>query len=694
MGENIRFKDLFSVMNISRLTIIDDMITFDERRSAVLYDYLLRSETEKQRFLDELLSLDFKKEKVLFEDIRLEYEKVSDRIIWENVPARDIEYYIENNDLYHLKAKIDRLIPDMLCGISDITKKYGFGIKDKTEIGYAELLHDAKQCLELSIYTDFTAKELKNIQEDTKNRSNLNQYSLYIIDNYIGRNQRGRDIINDILDIPGEKKYRILFVISSQLEKIESNTPDMYIGFIHRTSNQLDAEIKQSLIFSQYKTILNLIIKKRRDALEMAFKYASENMDTAIYLSKMAREEGITNHEILNEWIDMRAGYYLSNSNNEEIKRTMVLSGLLESIDVDQEKDIITQPEDITQFQTFEQYDYSINDMYAPPMLGDIFKIKNDYYMLIGQECDLSIRDGKRHNPIAELVEVKVLNNKDMGKFKEKVAYNKLMVGKFKTLEGEFVTITIDCTKRFVIDNEILDICSFNNQGKAWIELNHNLDLETKYMLSAEWQQYYYSLKSKIRKLKEKMDRIKEMKSELRFTVQDLIDDLGASHNNRLLSIIEFETSDSKVIYDVHRICRIKKYGLLIHKLWLEYCGRQGFNTINMDVGRETTLVIKLENNMKQVSGKKVTEILTTNRNQNDLNKAHQRIWIVDKNTLKESIKELDAELFEKNGCLFNELEDNIILENKTGFIVPGKLQYRKQAKSKENEVFLNVKFV
>lgn len=44
----------------------------------------------------------------------------------------------------------------------------------------------------------------------------------------------------------------------------------------------------------------------------------------------MAKEEGITNHEILNQWIDLREKYYTYQEGRKEIRKTILLSSLFE----------------------------------------------------------------------------------------------------------------------------------------------------------------------------------------------------------------------------------------------------------------------------------------------------------------------------------------------------------------------------
>ena len=239
--------------------------------------------------------------------------------------------------------------------------------------------------------------------------------------------------------------------------------------------------------------MLTLLKEKRILVLQKTFSYAASNMDVAVYLSSMAKEEGITNHEILNEWIDLRERYYTYHEGGSVIKRTVLLSSLFERIGSGEiTKEI--EPTDLVEFQRFEQYDYQVNDFMSPPMTGDIFYIKGKYYLLVGQECDLSIRDGKRKNSMAELIPVTLVKDMDVGKHKEKYDYEKLLMGRFLTEDGQCCNISINCTDREVIDNEVLDLCAFNESGVSEICLEKGLKVEAKYLLPNEWQNYYENL--------------------------------------------------------------------------------------------------------------------------------------------------------------------------------------------------------
>ena len=102
----------------------------------------------------------------------------------------------------------------------------------------------------------------------------------------------------------------------------------MYVGLVNKSTESIDDEIKRHLIMSQYKIMLTMLKNKRMDSLKKSFYYAASNMNVAVYLSSMAKDEGITNHEILNEWIDLREKYYTYQDSANEIKRTILLSSL------------------------------------------------------------------------------------------------------------------------------------------------------------------------------------------------------------------------------------------------------------------------------------------------------------------------------------------------------------------------------
>ncbi len=676
--EQVAFNEFYSLMNIAGIIIVEDSIEFELSRTAIMYDYLMMSNNEVENLLAHILD---EKLKTKLRAIKETYFLCKDKFVWNTIPKRDVEFYIKKHELSELENVIEELTEEDLKGNAELLQRFGLGVKFEKAIGYRGLLEGAKHngiSLPLRVYTDFSAPDLKCIEEDLKLFVKDNKFFLCVIDNFMNGEPRGKDIIDELYKNDQAKKGGICIALSSQEEDITRENEEMYVGFVNKTTENIDHEIKKHLIKSQYKIMLTLLNRKRVNALKETFSYAASNMDVAVYLSSMAKEEGITNHEILNEWIGLRERYYTYKEGIKEIKRTILLSSLFERMDSDVANKEITD-KDYEVFHRFEQYDYQINEFMSPPMTGDIFFIKGNYYLLVGQECDLSIRKGGRNNSVAELIHISLVKDMDMGNFKEDFNFERLLLGKFLTIDGQSSNIAIDCTKRELIDNEILDICAFNNLGVSEIYLDESLEVEAKYLLPGEWQQYYEDLRLRLSGLKKKYEIIKDNEENLGFNVEQLVNDMGASHNKRLVSIIDFQIMDNVVKYDVQRVCRVRNHVLLINKMYLEYRGRQAFNTINMDVGRTSFYAMEMLGSDERIEGKNVTIILTTSRKENGNPK--RRDWIVNKADILQFIKDIKPDKAEKYEKLLSELDEKILLEDMSGFIGENAIKFTKQSK-------------
>lgn len=664
--EHVAFNEFYSLMNIAGIIIVEDSIEFDLSRKAVMYDCLMLTDGEKENLVTNISDEQVKSKLI---KIFGTYSICKDRFMWDSVPKRDVEFYVKKQGLNELKNAIEDLTEYEVKENSELFQRFGIGLKIENAIGYRGLLDGSKKdgvSIPLRVYKDFSAPDLKCMEEDWELFSKGNKFFLCVIDNFMNGEARGKDIIDELYTNNRARENGVCIVLSSQQENITRKTDEMYVGFVNKSTESIDNEIKKHLIMSQYKIMLTMLKNKRMESLKKSFSYAASNMDVAVYLSSMAKEEGITNHEILNEWIDLREKYYTYQGGVNEIKRTILLSSLFERMSNNETSKEI-ESNDLEAFQRFEQYDYHVNEFMAPPMTGDIFCIKGNYYLLLGQECDLSIRAGRRKNPVAELVPIKLVKNRDMGNFKEKYNYEKLLLGKFLDEDGQCCNISIDCTKREVIDNEILDLCAFNDLGKSEICLNQELKVEAKFLLPIEWQQYYENLKTRLSSLKNKYELIKKHEETLGFNVVQLVNDMGASHNNRLVSIIDFEIEDSVIKYDAKRICRIRNHVLLINKMFLEYRGRQAFNTINMDIGRNTLYSMEMKGSDEKSTGNCVTVILTTSRKENENIK--KRDWIISKEDILRFIKQAKTSESEKYEKILCELDNHILLESNTGNI-------------------------
>lgn len=113
-----------------------------------------------------------------------------------------------------------------------------------------------------------------------------------------------------------------------------------------------------------------------------------------------------------------------------------------------------------------ELYDTSINQYNCPLKLGDIFQIKNKYYILLNQPCDLMIRsDGKRsfdeHKIFANLVQIQKANDGPKNT-------QSILLDYFLNSEDKYI---VSFPEMHQIEFNILDLSTYHIEGKCEIDL-------------------------------------------------------------------------------------------------------------------------------------------------------------------------------------------------------------------------------
>lgn len=120
----------------------------------------------------------------------------------------------------------------------------------------------------------------------------------------------------------------------------------------------------------------------------------------------------------------------------------------------------------IRKARTSECYDLHVNKRFLPVASGDIFAIGDAYFMLIGQSCNLTIREnGERTAQCAMLARISKADEGQNGQVSK--------YGLHYLFENEYWSIDFnDCIN---VDFSVLDLCSLNANGKA--ELLDEYDL-------------------------------------------------------------------------------------------------------------------------------------------------------------------------------------------------------------------------
>lgn len=135
-----------------------------------------------------------------------------------------------------------------------------------------------------------------------------------------------------------------------------------------------------------------------------------------------------------------------------------------------------------------------INTLHLPISNGDIFKLCQKEYILLGQPCNLSLRDGRRANNFELATLVQVVDKKPNSYFEKLPSFDKWV--KF--------------AMHYSLKLDVLDLAVFNDDGTCRIRLNEDLTPEVLYYESLEKR--YKKLLGVFRKC---ADRINELQKVL-----------------------------------------------------------------------------------------------------------------------------------------------------------------------------------
>lgn len=284
---------------------------------------------------------------------------------------------------------------------------------------------------------------------------------------------------------------------------------------------------------------------------------------------------------------------------------------------------------EMQKLNTFEAFDLRINQYFQPPAAGDIFKdSKGNYYILVGQDCDLMISQSRSgNNAVIELVKASVVSQKDIEKYEKNLEY--MCVNNFMESDTEQPKgLEIKYSSRVYLDNVVIRLCCFNRDGKCKISLTEKLDPEIQDIISPHLCDTYVKIQQFLR-------NIDELKQKVGDKVNVVLE---SEFSPRLTSMVHYEKDqDGCIEYPYRRIGRLSRnYVLYLYKLFLEYRGRHPFDCINLT--RHASLTIPVVGRNIELP---IEVILSTNREDNRKHYCRKLDWYIYPNNLEQIIKEL-----------------------------------------------------
>ncbi|MEA5094970.1 hypothetical protein SDC9_51093 [bioreactor metagenome] len=661
--EQIDYRMFFSNVDCAMIVFLEDDFSLSD------------TEIDKSKFLYSISRMDVESRKAFVLELEKEYSEFALSInrfsdcmenlfslieSWDNEVIRDdiesamdiikVQKPAQYDSLRGLYNAVELPNVDQLA---KLLLKYGLciNIPPCYQRIFDEYLLSENRWKPFRIYASFDAENSRSfkceLQEFYKNTTNEFTCLCCIIDNELSGEKRAKNIIDEIRSFNTDKRNSIIGAIVTSHEKTENIDEHVFLEYVNKSSAQ--SNLQSALLRSTY----NYAISKLKDELMKGFldtfSKATINRNIAFYLSQMAVYEGVANYQIINTWISTMCDYELSKSN--VILYIVRLTNLINQVEIEDYE--IT--DDLNMLNTFEAFDFNVNKFYQPPAAGDVF-IDNDdkVYILIGQDCDIMMSETrKRRNAISELIPAQIVSQTETFKLKNNLSY--MMINNFrKSPEDTPSCLKIDYTKRVYLENELINLCIYNPDGKCGINLDAVLPEDSTKIMMPYLINYYGELQKYF-------NSIKILKSQAGEAFDIFLDNTYAP---RLISIHKYEEeTTNKLSYPLRRICRLTEtYILYLYKLYLEYRGRQPYNTINL--ARCQTLDIPISDSA--ISGEiSIQVILSGDRNTNS--KPAKLPWEVSRAEILRVLSKFGVEAAptnKKDYILLETEETRIDLEN------------------------------
>lgn len=580
------YKELFSSINCKRIVIIEDDFKQSEyKKERALYDITRMEIEDRNQYLAEIETVSPPLREILSRFLSL-FDECFDEIgVWDDsIPYGDISCAFTLVDSVNpdLRTRIEEQYAlfegDVVGEIYELGAKYGVGVDHPSYFDelYNDYVLSENRARSLRIYTDFSADTRRLFSADIEQASS--ECALVcIVDNYLAGANRAKEVIETIFEKCKTTRKNIVGSIFSSKEIYEEISDALYFEY---TSKEKSGQLKSCLARSAYNYFISELKKETLLSLSGAFDKAIKNKGIAFFLAQKAQTEGASEYEIINDWIKLLATTPREDAST--IKRIIRLSRVINSLDDTEE----LPDAELQKLNTLEAFDYTVNDYFLPVAAGDVFtNSKGEWFVLIGQDCDMArsiTRTPK--NAIAELLPAKVRRQTEFDKWANDLRSASIYSFR-KVLDAECEVLQVEYQSRQYIANEILNLCSFNSDGQCKISLSEPLGLPQEYLMPNYMATYYL-------KLQQFFSAAKTLRTQAEDAFEVVI---AEEYSPRLLSLKDFDKTSEIVSFDLKRVCRLSHdYVFYLYKLYLEYRGRQPFQTINLIRQEDASLPVQL----------------------------------------------------------------------------------------------------
>lgn len=638
LDNHITYEKMFDIMQVQEVVIFEDDFVVNEGKNEIFYGLVRIAMKNRSCLLNEIenISTSIKNQ---IEEFLIEFDKVFDVIQdWQNeVPYNDIETALDILEEIKLCEDLVASVRNKyeLINIQEWNEKekvinilstYGAGVEVPAlyEPLFDEYIQNEPHWKCFRIYRDFISNTQESFTQYLNDCLENDGTIICILDDHMRNQNCASDIIQCIEKVQSGPKGRlnIVGIILSTYTNADRISDKVYFEYVKKESSR--KKIQATLVKSAYSFLLSKLKGTYQNILNDSFDEAIKNKNIAYYLSSMAEHEGITNYQVITNWIKLLFDYKLSGSSGLEY-----VAGMTRLINLlDDEK--LSFSREMLDLNTFEAFDFNVNRFREPIASGDVFLCKKKIYILVGQDCDMMYSvTRQRKSGISELVSATTMLQSNIDN-SVKVNSEYIFLSNFrKKRDGDVRTLKVRYSSREFIENQLLQLCQFNDEGKCILNLR-----QKEYKTIRMEPLYYNEMYSELIDYFGALSKINISEKDALKTI------INSSQSKRLIGLLEFDenkVANEIIEYPVQRLCRVKhSYMLYLYKMYLEYQGRHPFDCMNMTRVQE----VQVKTLEKDDIFLTVDVILSPDREANRANLGNMD-WCVDRNSLEETVSQM-----------------------------------------------------
>lgn len=621
-------KRLYDALRVGLFIFVEDEFQFnekeDEAKAHVLIDFARMDEEDRRALLDSIPDeIPGKAELQAYANADSWISETN----WSKMPQDDVERILVDRPEV---MKLYQAVPNTLWSgeYQNIFMRYGIGvvIHDVFKPLFRKVIRSAPRYLPVRIYRAYTAEIWRSIVQDFEVCGTMGKSAVVVLDNMVDENRHAEQMIEDFKTYSENACcpiYATIFSTATRATIGEScETPNLYIGYANKTE-QL-AGVHKNVARAAINLLIQRYKNKCRTAIDKSCDTLAKNPDLVEYLYGMARAEGEPGYELLQQWILFMANNDIEQS--DEMLQLIKLSGSLDAYKSSANYDM-NVPEELIDAAHSENFLPAVNKFCTATAPGDIFSYKDHLYIMVGQDCDYMMGEGRRRRaPLCEFVSAECIAQSDIEKLSddEKFVY----VNNYKDDDGNTYVLKINYRTRRVICNEIVNLCSFNQEGRCMLDCETELSADISALLQPYMLTYY-------KELCEYFKQVKAVKTE----VPDFFEKANALKVvEPLIDLSNYLEQGNILDYGIKRVSRLKKTAsLYLHKMFLEYRGRVPYTSINLTGYSIVTVTIKgAEKNVQATM-----YIKLTNRREKNSRDYMRLTWRISNKALQEAVDEL-----------------------------------------------------